>query len=73
MKVIHFEKPIVQAHRGASGYEHMNTIPAFDKAVELKADAIELDIRKTKYILSKRISLKKNQIVNGKDYLLVMK
>ena len=48
MKVIHFEKPIVQAHRGASGYEHMNTIPAFDKAVELKADAIELDIRKTK-------------------------
>ena len=48
MKVIHFDKPIVQAHRGASGYEHMNTIPAFDKAVELKADAIELDIRKTK-------------------------
>ena len=48
MKLIHFEKPIVQAHRGASGYEHMNTVPAFDKAVELKADAIELDIRKTK-------------------------
>ena len=48
MKVIHFDKPIVQAHRGASGYCHMNTVPAFDKAVELKADAIELDIRKTK-------------------------
>ena len=48
MKLVHFEKPIVQAHRGASGYEHMNTVPAFDKAVELKADAIELDIRKTK-------------------------
>ena len=48
MKVVHFDKPIVQAHRGASGYAHMNTIPAFDLAVEIKADAIELDIRKTK-------------------------
>lgn len=43
-----FNKIIVEAHRGASGYEHQNTIKAFDKAVELKADAIELDIRKTK-------------------------
>ena len=43
-----FNKVIVEAHRGASGYEHQNTMKAFDKAVELKADAIELDIRKTK-------------------------
>lgn len=42
-----FEKIIVEAHRGASGYEHQNTIKAFDKACELGADAIELDIRKT--------------------------
>lgn len=48
MKILHFDKQVVQAHRGASGYEHQNTIKAFDKAVELKSDAIELDIRKTK-------------------------
>ena len=48
MKVLHFNKRIVQAHRGASGYEQQNTIKAFDKAVELNSDAIELDIRKTK-------------------------
>lgn len=48
MKVLHFDKQVVQAHRGASGYLYMNTISAFDKAVEMKADAIELDIRKTK-------------------------
>ena len=41
-------KQIIEAHRGASGYEYQNTIKAFDKALELKADAIELDIRKTK-------------------------
>jgi len=39
---------IVEAHRGASGYAHENTIEAFEKAVELKSNAIELDIRKTK-------------------------
>jgi glycerophosphoryl diester phosphodiesterase len=32
------------AHRGASGYEPDNTIRAFDKAIELGADMIELDI-----------------------------
>mgnify|MGYP002624945331 CR=1 FL=1 len=36
-----------EAHRGASGYYYMNTIPSFDEAVRLEADAIELDIRKT--------------------------
>ena len=48
MKILHFSKRVVQAHRGASGYEYQNTIKAFDKAVELNSDAIELDIRKTK-------------------------
>ncbi len=36
------------AHRGASAYEHENTIAAFQKAIELGADGIELDVRKTK-------------------------
>lgn len=43
-----YYKQIIEAHRGSSGYEYQNTIPAFDKALEQKADAIELDIRKTK-------------------------
>lgn len=42
------KKIIVEAHRGASGYEKDNTFESFEKAVSLKADAIELDIRKTK-------------------------
>ena len=37
------EKPLVFAHRGASGYEYENTIPAFDKAIELGADGLETD------------------------------
>ena len=32
------------AHRGASGYEPENTLIAFQKALELKADGIELDV-----------------------------
>ena len=36
------------AHRGASGYEPDNTIRAFEKAIELDADMIELDINLSK-------------------------
>ncbi len=32
------------AHRGASGYAPENTLEAFQKAIDLKADMIELDI-----------------------------
>lgn len=32
------------AHRGASGHEPENTLPAFEKAVSLGADWIELDV-----------------------------
>ena len=39
--------PMIIAHRGASGYETENTIAAFQKAFELKADAIELDLWRT--------------------------
>ncbi len=41
-------RPKVWAHRGASGYLPENTMPAFEKAVEMGADGIELDIHKTK-------------------------
>lgn len=36
------------AHRGASGYCPENTLSAFDMAVEMKADYIELDLQLTK-------------------------
>lgn len=36
------------AHRGASGYAPENTMPAFELAVEMKSDYIELDIHLTK-------------------------
>lgn len=36
------------AHRGASGYEPENTLAAFRKAIELGADAIELDVHQCK-------------------------
>lgn len=36
------------AHRGASGYAPENTFAAFDKAVQMKVDYIELDIQMSK-------------------------
>ncbi|MGP1907643.1 glycerophosphodiester phosphodiesterase [Metabacillus sp. JX24] len=36
------------AHRGASGYAPENTLAAFDKAVEMKADYIEIDVQQSK-------------------------
>jgi len=38
----------VVAHRGAAGYAPENTIAAFDKGVEMKADYIELDVQRSK-------------------------
>ena len=38
---------LILAHRGASGYEKENTIPAFERALSLKADFIELDVQQT--------------------------
>lgn len=40
-------KTLIIAHRGASAYAPENTIAAFQKAVELNADAIELDAKLT--------------------------
>ena len=39
---------LVLAHRGASGYAPENTLPAFQKAIEQKADGFELDVQMTK-------------------------
>ncbi|MBO8154868.1 MAG: glycerophosphodiester phosphodiesterase [Bacillaceae bacterium] len=36
------------AHRGASQYAPENTMPAFEKAIEMKADGIETDVQLTK-------------------------
>ncbi|MED4730613.1 glycerophosphodiester phosphodiesterase family protein [Aneurinibacillus migulanus] len=38
----------VVAHRGAAGYAPENTMAAFHKGVEMKADYIELDVQMTK-------------------------
>jgi glycerophosphoryl diester phosphodiesterase len=35
---------LVIAHRGASGVRPENTLPAFERAIEIGADAIELDL-----------------------------
>ncbi|USN53315.1 MAG: glycerophosphodiester phosphodiesterase [Candidatus Nomurabacteria bacterium] len=37
-------KPLIIAHRGASGYEPENTLRAFQRAFALHADGIELDV-----------------------------
>ena len=42
------KKTLVWAHRGASGYAPENTLVAFQKAIDLKADGIELDVQMTK-------------------------
>jgi glycerophosphoryl diester phosphodiesterase len=36
---------LIVAHRGASGERPENTLPAFERAIELRADAVELDVR----------------------------
>ena len=42
------ERTLVWGHRGASGYAPENTMAAFEKAVEMGADGIELDEQLTK-------------------------
>jgi glycerophosphoryl diester phosphodiesterase len=41
------DRPIIVAHRGASGYAPENTYAAFDLAVKMGADMIEMDIHPT--------------------------
>ena len=42
------DRPLVWAHRGASGYAPENTLSAFSKAAALGADGVELDVQLTK-------------------------
>ncbi|MBQ7147620.1 MAG: glycerophosphodiester phosphodiesterase [Pseudobutyrivibrio sp.] len=68
-------RPLVWAHRGASGYLPENTLPAFEKAVELGADGIELDIHKTRdgqlvVIHDEKIDRTSNGKGQIKDYTL---
>ncbi len=42
------EQPVVFAHRGASGYAPENTMAAFSHALQLGAEAIELDVKLTR-------------------------
>lgn len=41
-------KTIVIAHRGANRFAPQNTIPATEKAIEMKLDFVEIDVRTTK-------------------------
>ena len=41
-------RPRVLAHRGASGYAYENSLTAFQQAVTLGADGVELDIHSTR-------------------------
>ena len=38
------KRPLVWAHRGASGYAPENTMEAFLKAIDMNADGIEIDV-----------------------------
>lgn len=41
-------KPVIYAHRGASGYAPENTMAAFEKAIELNSEGIEIDVQMSK-------------------------
>lgn len=42
------ESPIIIAHRGASGYAPEHTYSSYNKAIEMGADYLEIDLRMTK-------------------------
>lgn len=44
---ISFSQPLIIAHRGASSLATENSLAAFEKAIELKADYIETDVHQT--------------------------
>ncbi len=64
------EQPLIWAHRGASGYAPENTLPSFQKAVEMKADGVELDIQLTKDdVIVVCHDEKVNRTSNGKGWI----
>lgn len=42
------KQPVIIGHRGAAGYETENSLPSIQKALDLKVDAIEIDVFKLK-------------------------
>ena len=48
MNRLELKRPLVIAHRGASAYAPENTLYAFQLAIEMQADAIELDVHPSK-------------------------
>lgn len=44
----HAVKPLIIAHRGASGHAPENTIAAIDKALKMGTDVIEIDVHQTR-------------------------
>jgi len=41
-------RPLVIAHRGASGHRPENTLPAYELAIRQRADMIEIDLHRTR-------------------------
>jgi glycerophosphoryl diester phosphodiesterase len=64
------DKVYTIAHRGASGYAPENTIPAFEQALDMKTDYIELDIQLTKDLVPVVMhDGTVNRTTNGKGYV----
>lgn len=64
------EKIYTIAHRGASGYAPENTMPAFELAIQMNTDYIELDIQLTKDQVPVVIhDGTVNRTTNGKGYV----
>jgi glycerophosphoryl diester phosphodiesterase len=45
--ILHWRSSLIFAHRGASAHALENTIAAFELAIQMKADVIELDTKLT--------------------------
>lgn len=45
---LYSKQPVIVAHRGASGYEPENTLRAFERAIQMGAPALELDVHLSK-------------------------
>ena len=59
---IYNKKFFIYGHRGVPSLKHENTIPSFEKAIELKYDGIELDTQITKdgYLVVYHDTIQKN-------------
>jgi glycerophosphoryl diester phosphodiesterase len=64
------QSPIIIAHRGASAYAPENTLPAFEKAIEMGATVIETDVQQTSdgvVVIMHDLSV--NRTTNGKGLI----